>query len=70
MGEIEILKGANMKRIFFLLAALALAACSSDPYQGLYEGIKSGNDAKRTPNERAVSPAPSYEEYKKEREKQ
>jgi hypothetical protein len=56
-----------MKRFLFLLAALLLSACS-DPYRNLYEGIKSNNDAKRSPNERAMTPAPSYEEYKKERE--
>lgn len=50
------------------LTALLLAACANDPYQGIYEGIKGNSDAKRTPNERAMTPAPSYEEYKKERE--
>ena len=50
------------------LTALLLAACTGDPYQGVYEGIKGNNDAKRTPNERAMTPAPSYAEYKKERE--
>ncbi len=55
-----------MKR-FLLLAVLGLAACS-DPSRNLYEGIKSSNDARRTPNERAMTPAPSYDEYQKERE--
>lgn len=36
----------------------------------MYEGIKSNHDAKRPPNERAKTPAPSYDEYKKEREQQ
>ena len=56
-----------MKRLFLLLAVLGLTACS-DPSRNLYEGIKSSNDAKRTPNERAMTPAPSYDAYKKERE--
>jgi hypothetical protein len=50
--------------IFF---ALTLPACS-DPYHNLYEGIKSQNEARRTPQERAMNPAPSYDTYKKERE--
>ncbi len=57
-----------MKPIFVLLAALGLASCAGDPYQGLYEGIKGNNDAKRTPTERATTPTPSYDDYKKERE--
>ncbi len=52
-----------------LLAGMLLSACGSDPYQGLYEGIKSQNEAKRTPQERAMTPAPSYDAYKKERGK-
>ncbi len=54
-----------MKYLLILVAALLLAACS-DPYRNLYEGIQTNNDAKRSPTERAVSPAPSYDEYKKE----
>ncbi|ADE12434.1 hypothetical protein [Sideroxydans lithotrophicus] len=57
-----------MKRILPLIVVLLLAACGEDPYRGLYDGIKSNNDAKRTPTERANSPAPSYDEYKKERD--
>ena len=56
-----------MTRIVLLFALLVLAACS-DPSRNLYEGIKSSNDAKRTPNERAMTPAPSYDKYKQERE--
>ena len=52
------------------LAALLLAACNSDPYQGVYEGIKNRNDSMKTPTERAVSTTPSYDKYKKEREQQ
>lgn len=54
-----------MKYLIILSAALLLAACS-DPYRNLYDGIQSNKDAKRSPTERAVSPAPSYDEYKKE----
>lgn len=55
--------------ISIALASLALTACSGDPYRGLYEGIKAQNDANRSPQERAITPAPSYDAYKKEREK-
>lgn len=55
-----------MKR-FLLLSALLLSACA-DPARNLYEGIKASNDAKRTPQERAMTPAPSYDAYKKERD--
>ncbi len=60
-----------MKRTSALavLAGIALSACGSDPFQNLYEGIKSQNESRRTPQERAMTPAPSYDEYKKEREK-
>lgn len=57
-----------MKSLIALLAVLALSACSSDPYRNLYDGIQTNNDAKRTPSERAMTPTPSYDEYKKERE--
>ncbi len=57
-----------MKCILYLLIAFLLAACSSDLYRRIYEGIVSNNDAKKTPIERAASPAPSYDKYKKERE--
>jgi hypothetical protein len=57
-----------MKRMLPLIVVLLLTACSEDPYRGLYDGIKGNNDAKRTPTERASSPAPSYDEYKKERD--
>ncbi|HLP96960.1 MAG TPA: hypothetical protein VK149_00805 [Sideroxyarcus sp.] len=50
-----------------IMAALALTACA-DADRNLYEGIKASNEAKRTPNERAMNPAPGYDEYKKERE--
>jgi len=56
-----------MRYLFAILAALALTACA-DPARNLYDGIKANNDAKRSPNERAMNPAPSYDEYKKERE--
>ncbi|MBI4808965.1 MAG: hypothetical protein HY799_08470 [Nitrosomonadales bacterium] len=58
-----------MKYLPVILAALALTACA-DPERNLYEGIKTNNDAKRSPNERAMTPAPTYDEYKKERDAQ
>lgn len=56
-----------MKYLIATLAVLALTACA-DPSRNLYQGIKSNNDAKRTPTERATSPTPTYDEYKKERD--
>jgi thioredoxin-related protein len=53
-----------------LLASIYLTACTSDPYQGLYEGIKNQNDLKKSPQEREMNPAPSYDAYKKERDSQ
>jgi hypothetical protein len=57
------------KFIVIMLSSCMLTACGSDPYQGLYEGIKSQNEAKRTAQEKAMTPPPSYDIYKKEREK-
>lgn len=56
-----------MRHLTAILAALALTACA-DPARNLYEGIKTSNEAKRSPSERAMTPPPSYDEYKKERE--
>ena len=58
-----------MRYLIAILAALALTACEN-PARNLYEGIKASNDAKRTPNERAMTPAPSYDAYRKEREQE
>jgi hypothetical protein len=56
-----------MKSLFVLLAMLSLTACA-DPARNLYDGIKANNEAKKSPGERAMTPTPSYDEYKKERE--
>lgn len=58
-----------MKYLTAILAALALTACEN-PARNLYEGIRASNDAKRTPSERAMTPAPGYDEYEKERDSQ
>ncbi len=52
-----------MQRIFFLTVALLVVACS-DPSRNLYNGIQN-KDAKRSPSERAMTPTPSYDEYKR-----
>jgi formaldehyde-activating enzyme involved in methanogenesis len=67
VDEINILKGEIVKPLLILLTVLLVAACS-DPSRNLYDGIKNNNDAKRSPSERAMTPTPSYDEYKKERE--
>lgn len=51
-----------------MFSVLMLVGCA-DPARNLYEGIKANNDAKRTPNEQAVTPAPSYDTYQKELER-
>lgn len=56
-----------MKGLLVVMAVLVLSACA-DPARNLYDGIKANNDAKRSPNERSMTPAPSYDQYKKERE--
>ncbi len=56
--------------IMIVLAGLLLAACS-DPARNLYQGIKLRNEMGKTAEERATSPQPpSYDQYKKERERQ
>jgi hypothetical protein len=67
MDQIDFLNGRYMKWILVLLAALSLTACA-DPARNLYDGIRNNNDAKKTPSERAMTPTPTYDEYKKERE--
>ena len=60
--------GWQIKAILFTL--IFLAACSNNVNRGLYEGFKSQNDGYKTPNERVTSPpAPSYDVYKKERDR-
>lgn len=54
-------------RPLWLIVVLLLPGCA-DPVRNLYEGIRQSNEAKRTPMERAINPAPSYDDYKKERE--
>jgi DNA-binding SARP family transcriptional activator len=54
-------------RLSGLLALLMLAGCA-DPARNLYEGIQSQRDAARTPMERAMEPAPTYDAYRKERD--
>ena len=58
------------KILLALLATLPLAACMDDPYRSLYDGIRNRNELKKTPIERANYPSPSYDEYKRERDKQ
>jgi hypothetical protein len=43
---------------------LVLTGCA-DPARNLYEGIKQNNDARRTPMERSIQPAPDYDTYHK-----
>ena len=51
-----------------LLACLAMAGCE-DPARNLYDGIRNHNEAQRTPEQREMRPAPSYDEYTKERQR-
>lgn len=54
-----------MKIIKPILLLTGLTACTS--YQAIYEGIQNNRDAQRTPNERATTPSPSYDQYEKTR---
>ena len=54
-------------RYLLMLSLLLLASCA-DPARNLYQGIQLQQEAQRTPLERALSPAPSYDQYKQERE--
>jgi len=63
---------ANMGRLQLgiILTILALAGCGNDPFRSFYEGIKNRNESFKKPEERAASPhTPSYDEYKKERDR-
>lgn len=51
-----------------LLSGLLLTGCSDKVNRAFYEGFKNQNDAEKTPNERAMTPTPSYGTYQKERE--
>jgi hypothetical protein len=52
-----------------MLACTAVAGCA-EPSRNLYEGIRMHNESMQTPEERAnTPPTPSYDEYKKERDK-
>ncbi len=59
-----------MKYLPVFLIVLLLSGCGDDPYRSFYDGIKNRNDATKTPTERARSPTPSYDEFKKERDQQ
>ena len=53
-----------------LLTGILLAGCSNNVNRAFYEGIKSQNEAYKTPTERANAPStPSYDTYQKERER-
>lgn len=51
-----------------LFALLVFSGCSNNAQRALYEGIKTQNEINKTPAERAITPTPSYETYRKERE--
>ena len=53
--------------LLILAAVLGFTACG-DLYKRIYENTRSVQNSRRTPAERAVSPTPSYDQYKKERE--
>jgi hypothetical protein len=51
-----------------LLSCIAMAGCD-DPARNLFEGIRNNNEAHRTPEQREMQPAPSYDQYSKERDR-
>ena len=56
-----------LNTIIILLLTL-MSACSNNVNQRLYEGIKRQNEVNKSPVERAMTPAPSYDAYRKERD--
>jgi hypothetical protein len=64
------IKFGKLSILISLTAAFLTAACSNDPYRGLYEGIKNQNESKKSPQEREMNPSPGYDAYKKERDAQ
>lgn len=60
----------KIKNSIAILMVITLAGCGNDPYRGMYDAVKSRNESTRTPTERSVTPTPSYDQYKKEREQQ
>lgn len=55
----------KLPAITILTSCIALASCSN-MYSGVYEGNKKYKDSYKTPIERAMTPTPSYKEYKQE----
>lgn len=49
------------------IALLATVAGCADPAHNLYEGVRTRDDAMRSPVEKATQPSPPYEQYDKER---
>lgn len=48
--------------------ALVLAGCA-EPARNVYEGVRTRDTTMQTPVERSTQPAPTYEEYERERRK-
>ena len=51
-----------------IMTCLMLAGCD-DPARNLYNGIRNNNEAHRTPEQREMQPAPTYDEYTTERKR-
>lgn len=51
-----------------LLLIPLVVACGGDPYKRVYDNIKNREDNFKSPGERALTPTPNYEIYRKERE--
>ena len=60
---------SNMKLLTVSILLLMLAACA-DPARNVYEGIQLNKDIQQSPQERAMKPTPSYDQYKRESEAQ
>lgn len=55
----------KLSSMAILTSCLILASCSG-MYSGVYEGNKNYKDSYKSPVERAMTPTPSYKEYKQE----
>ena len=56
LGEIQILKGAGMRRLLLMSTVMLLTACGDDADRNLYDGINSNNDTKDRANGTGTRP--------------
>ena len=58
----------KLTRVAILLTVVSLTGCANSMEHAFYNGIQNRNEGFKTHDERAMNPAPSYNNYRKERE--